>query len=167
MSSRSLFLSQAPCASCARHCLISSLRKTESANASFSIISASAIDRLVLQIEIPLFAFHHRLAQPWRRVALQNCNQLVEKHGDLLGLVDFDGMNAGGDHACSARASDSRDIQDRHVLDCLDLRKELVLVAVLFEIAFELEDLHKAVALRRDLVNRDIFGPTEMRIHAL
>ena len=52
-------------------------------------------------------------------------------------------------------------------MDRLDLGGELALVAVLLEVALELEDLDELALLVGKLIDRDVLGPAEMRVHAL
>ena len=53
------------------------------------------------------------------------------------------------------------------VLYRFDLGGELVFVAILLEIALELEHFHEAVAFRSDLIDGDILGPAKMGVHPL
>ena len=75
-------------------------------------------------------------------------------------------MDVVGDDARRAGATDRGDIEDRAILDRLDLRRQLVLVAVLLEIAVELDGLDEAIALGIEIVDRDVLGPAEMGIDA-
>ena len=67
----------------------------------------------------------------------------------------------------AADAPMAGDVEDGAILDRLDLGRELVFVAVLFQFALELEDLDELALLVGKLIDRDVLGPPEMRVHAL
>jgi hypothetical protein len=58
-----------------------------------------------------------------------------------------------GHHAGSAGATNGSHVDDGAVLDGFELGRELVLVAVLFELITELEALDEAVACATDFVD--------------
>src|SRR5208282_6346002 len=71
------------------------------------------------------------------------------------------------DHTRRARTANCGDIEDRAILDCLDLGREFVLVTIFLKIAIELNRLDEAVSFRRYFIDGEIFCPAEMRIDAL
>ena len=84
----------------------------------------------------------------------------------VFGLIDLHRMDVVRHHPRRAGAADGGDVEDGAVLDRLDLRRELVLVAVFLEIAVELNGFEEAVPLRTDLIDRDILRPAEMGVDA-
>ncbi|MEY9208317.1 hypothetical protein ABIF05_007427 [Bradyrhizobium elkanii] len=62
--------------------------------------------------------------------------------------------------------ADGGNVQDRAIFDRLDLRRQLVVVAVFLEISFELNRFEKHVPVWRDIVDSDILCPPKMGIDA-
>src|SRR6266702_3525212 len=114
-SCRSLLPSHAPWVSCARSCLMSCCTNGTASNASSSAADsaaegsmvASAMRYLVVFKVVCTFAvLRQRLAQPWRRRALEHLLQLAEDLLDGLGLRHLDRVNLQRDHTRRARAAD-------------------------------------------------------------
>src|SRR5450631_1586617 len=106
----------------------------------------------------------HCLAQPWRRATREDDLELVQDRVDRFGLVDLDRVDLARYDSGRAGAADGGDVQDRAVFDRLEFWTELILVAVFLQIAVECNLLHKAMAVRRNIVDRDILCPAEMSI---
>src|SRR5271166_1785000 len=122
---------------------------------------------LVVEIPIALLALEQRFAQPRRWCAPEHGLQAPQDVGDVLRLPNLDRVNVLCNHARRGRTTDRCDVQNRTVVDGVELRRQLILVAVLLQIAVELEGLEKSMTLGGNLVDRKILGPSEMRIHAL
>jgi hypothetical protein len=61
-------------------------------------------------------------------------------------------MNVVRYNPCRARSPNGRDIENGAILDRLDLWRELVLVAILLEVAIELNGFKKLMAFRPNFV---------------
>src|ERR1022692_4790021 len=148
-SCKSLLLSQAPCISCARHSLISSLTNSDAIGSALKTAAASAMSYpFFFEIQSALLALHQRLAQPWRRRACEHGLQFAENLNDVFRLRDLHRMDILGHHARRTGAANRGHVQDRTVGNRIELQRQLVLVAVFLHVAAELHSFEQAVTLR-------------------
>src|SRR6266545_6149360 len=70
-------------------------------------------------------------------------------------------------HPRRAGAANGGDIENRAILDRVDLRGELIFVAVFLEISLELNGFEEAVPLRADLIDRNVLRPAEVSVDTL
>ena len=79
------------------------------------------------------------LAQPRRRRTVQTRPATCARRSRSPRVGDLDRMDILGHHARRARTADGGDIENRAILDRIDLRRQLVLVAVFLQIAVKLK----------------------------
>src|ERR1019366_2588194 len=145
---------------------MSSFMNAVSIAVSPSTVNASAMFHLFFEIETALLTFQERLTQPWRRHAIQYLLELVKEVRDLLRLIDFHGMDVLRDDPRRTRAADCSDIEDRTILDGVELRPELVLIAIFLEVPRD-KGLEKFVAVLGEVIDSDVFRPSEVGVYPL
>src|SRR5512135_3080241 len=109
--------------------------------------AASDMTLLLIEIERLFLALVQGLAQPGRRRALQHLLQLLQQLPNRGAFDRLHRVDLGRHYPRRRRAADGRHVNDSAVADGIDLRQQLVLVAVLLEIAVELDCLDELVSL--------------------